>query len=172
MIQEYCRIKVSPALWIALPVSCVEEVAQLQPQDISPIPSVNPCLLGMTNQRGKLLWVLHFERFLGIQPMPLAKQILAIAIRAHVPNVGTCRLACVVMALEEIITLDSQKFIAVPDQIPQRAKTLLSGLVKLDQKTYGILNVNEVFRLLNPSIALSNEPISSVIKELANISTA
>lgn len=172
MIQEYCRMKVSPLLWVALPVSCVEEVVQLKPQDISPIPAVNPCLLGITNQRGKLLWVLHLEKFLGIKPTPLAKQVSAIAIRAQIPNIGICRLACVVMSLEEIITLDSQKFVPVPNNIPARARALLSSLIKLDNKTYGILNINEVFRLLNPAIGDGNETIGTEISELTDLSTA
>jgi chemotaxis signal transduction protein len=171
MLQEYCRMKVSPLLWVVLPVSYVEEVIQLRPQDISPIPAVNPCLLGLTNQRGKLLWVLHLESFLGIKPTPLAKQISAIAIRTQVPNVGICRIACVVMALEEIITLDSQKFVPVPKKIPARARTLLSGLVNFDKKTYGILNVNEVFRILNPSI-VGGDTIGNVTNDLADLSTA
>ncbi len=167
MIQEYCRMKVSPLLWIALPVSCVDEVIQLQTQNISPIPAVNPCLLGITNQRGKMLWVLHLEKFLGIKPVPLSKQISAIAIRAQTLNGGICRLACVVMSLEEIITLDSEKFFAVPDKLPLRVRTLLSGLVNIDQKTYGILNVNEVFRILNPEMGINQETTDAVVRQWA-----
>ncbi len=165
MIQEYCRLRVSSLLRIALPVSYVDEVVQLQPQDISPIPGVDPCLLGLTNQRGSLLWVLHLEKFLGIQPNPLSKPIIAIAMRAQMPDGGMRRLACVVMALEEIVMLDSQKLIPLPDKLPPRPKALLSGLVKLDNNTYGVLNVPEVFRLLNPDVG-------GAIAELVDISTA
>lgn len=165
MIQEYCRLRVSSLLRIALPVSYVDEVVQLQPQDISPIPGVDPCLLGLTNQRGSLLWVLHLEKFLGIQSNPLPKPIMAIAMRAQMPDGGMRRLACVVMALEEIVMLDSQKLIPLPTKLPPRAKALLSGLVKLDNNTYGILNVPEVFRLLNPDVG-------EAIAELVDISTA
>ena len=167
MIQEYCRLRVSPLLRIAIPVNYVDEVVQLQPQDISPIPGVNPCLLGVTNQRGSLLWVLHLEKFFGIQPMPLAKPIVAIALRSEMPEIGIRRIACVVMALEEIITLDTQKLFAVPDKLPARSKALLSGLAKLDGNTYGIVNVNEVFRILNPDVGGRE-----VIPELVDISTA
>ncbi len=165
MIQEYCRLRVSSLLRIALPVSYVDEVVQLQPQDISPIPGVDPCLLGLTNRQGSLLWVLHLEKFLGIQPNPLSKPIIAIAMRAQMPDGGMRRLACVVMALEEIVMLDSQKLLPLPNKLPPRAKALLSGLVKLDNNTYGILNVPEVFRLLNPDV-------SEAIAELVDISTA
>lgn len=167
MIQEYCRLRISPLLRIAVPVNSVSEVVQLQPQEISPIPGVNPCLLGITNQRGKLLWVLHLEKFLGMQPMPLAKPIMAIAMRAQIPNGGMCDLACVVMALEEIVTIDTQKLFPVPDNAPPRAKLLLLGLAKLDSKTYGILNVHELFRMLNPELGES-----AAIAELADLSTA
>jgi chemotaxis signal transduction protein len=160
MIQEYCRLRVSSLLRIAIPVTYVDEVLQLQPQDISPIPGVDSCLLGITNQRGSLLWVLHLEKFLGIQPKLLSKPIIAIAMRMKMSDGGIRRLACVVMALEEMMTLDSQKLIPLPDKLPPRAKALLSGLAKLDDNTYGILNVPEVFRLLNPDV------------ELADISTA
>jgi chemotaxis signal transduction protein len=167
MIQEYCRLRVSSLLRIAVPVSYVEEVVQLQTQDISPIPSVHPCLLGITNQRGSLLWVLHLEKFFGIQPMPLAKPMIAIALRVVNPDGGIRRLACVVMALEEIITLDTQKLFPVPDKLPTRAKALLSGLAKLDGNTYGVVNIDEVFRILNPDVGGGEE-----IPKLVDISTA
>lgn len=152
MIQEYCRLKVSPLLRIVLPVSCVKEVVQLQLQDISPIPMVDPCLLGITNQRGNLLWVLHLERFLGIPPNPLPKPVMAIAIHAQMADAGIRRIACVVMALEGIINLDSQRFLPLPNKLPSRAKALLSGLVKVERDTYGVLNVKEIFRILNPEM--------------------
>jgi chemotaxis signal transduction protein len=167
MIQEYCRLRVSALLRIAIPVVYVDEVLQLQPQDISPIPGVNPCLLGITNQKGSLLWVLHLEKFFGIQPMPLAKPIIAIALRAVMPDGEIRRLACVVMALEEIITLDSQKLFPVPDKLPPRTKSLLAGLAKLDGSTYGIVNINEVFRVLNPDVGAGE-----AIAQLVDISTA
>lgn len=166
MIQEYCRLRVSSLLRIAIPVSYVEAVIQLQLQDISPIPGVDPCLLGITNQRGSLLWVLHLEMFLGIQPMPLAKPIVSIALRDQRADVGMRRLACVVMALEEIVTLDSQKFYPTPENLPSRAKAMLSGLVKVDNNTYGVLNVNEMFRILNPDVATKG------VRSFAGISTA
>lgn len=167
MIQEYCRLRVSSLLRIAIPVSYVDEVVQLQTQDISPIPGVHPCLLGVTNQRGNLLWVLHLEKFFGIQPMPLAKPIIAIALRTVMPDGGIRRLACVVMALEEIITLDTQKLFPAPDKLPTRSKALLSGLAKIDGNTYGIVNINEVFRVLNPDMNNREE-----MTQLADISTA
>jgi len=167
MIQEYCRLKISPLLRIAIPVSYVDEVIQLRSQDISPIPGVQPALMGLTNQRGRLLWVVNMERFLGLQPSPLGKPIVAIAIRAQIGNLGIRHLACVVMAIEEIVTLDSQKFSPIPKNLPPRAKALLSSLVRVDNNTYGLLNVNEVFRLLNPDLGER-----TAIAEFANISTA
>ena len=167
MIQEYCRLKISPLLRIVIPVSYVDEIIQLRSHDISPIPGIQPALLGLTNQRGKLLWVLNMERFLGLKPSPLGKPIVAIAIRAQVGDVGIRRLACVVMAVEEIITLDSQKFSPIPKNLPPRAKALLSSLARVDDNTYGVLNVNELFRLLNPDVG-----DRTAIAEFANISTA
>jgi chemotaxis signal transduction protein len=167
MIQEYCRLRVSSLLRIAIPVDYVDEVLQLQSQDISPIPAVHPCLLGVTNQRGSLLWVLHLEKFFGIQPMPLAKPIMAIALRLAKPDGEIRRLACVVMGLEEIITLDPQKLFPVPDKLPPRSKSLLLGLAKIDGNTYGIVNINEIFRILNPDVGISEESA-----KLIGISTA
>jgi chemotaxis signal transduction protein len=167
MIQEYCRLRVSSLLRIAIPVAYVDEVVQLQTQEISPIPGVHPCLLGVTNQRGNLLWVLHLEKFFGIQPMPLAKPIIAIALRTVRPDGGICRLACVVMALEEIITLDTQKLSPIPDKLPTRSKVLLSGLAKIDGNIYGIVNIDEMFRILNPDMGGGEE-----VAKLTDISTA
>jgi chemotaxis signal transduction protein len=167
MIQEYCRLRVSSLLRIAIPVEHVDEVVQLQSQDISPIPGVHPCLLGITNQRGSLLWVLHLEKFFGIQPMPLAKTMKAIALRLVMSDGEIRRLACVVMGLEEIITLDTQKLFPVPDKLPLRSKSLLLGLAKIEGNTYGIVNINEVFRILNPDAGISEEG-----SKLVGISTA
>lgn len=152
---------------LAVPVECVDEVLQLQSRDISPMPGVNPCLLGVTNQRGSLLWVLHLEKFFGIQPMPLAKPIMAIALRTVMPDGGIRRLACVIMGLEEIIPIDRQKLFPVPDKLPKRSRALLSGLAKLDGNTYGVVNINEMFRILNPDMSGSEE-----ISQLGDISSA
>ncbi|NUN63991.1 hypothetical protein HCU40_04300 [Pseudanabaena biceps] len=171
MIQEYCRLKLSSLLRIVIPVSYVDEVVQLTPQDISPIAGVDPCLLGLTNQRGSLLWVLHLEKFFGLQPSPLAKPIVAVTIHSQGQNGEIRRVACVVMALEDIVTFDSQKLLPLPAKLPSRAKNLLSGVVKLDKNAYGILNVNGVFQILNPDI---NPDIgrNQAIATVASISTA
>jgi chemotaxis signal transduction protein len=171
MIREYCRLKVSSSLRIAIPVLSIDEVIQLTPQDISPIAGVDPCLLGLTNQRGSLLWVLHLEKFFGLQPSPLAKPIVAIAIHAQGQNGEIRRIALVVTALEEIITFDPQKLLALPDKLPTRAKKLLSGLIRLDNNTYGVLNINGIFQILNPDLN-SDIDANKAIAVLAGISTA
>jgi len=167
MIQEYCRLRVSSLLRIAIPVAYVDEVVQLQSQEISPIPGVHPCLLGVTNQRGSLLWVLHLESFLGIQPMPLASPIIAISLRLARSDGEIRRLACVVMGVEEIVSLDTQKLFPVPDKLPPRSRSLLLGLAKIDGNTYGVVNIHEIFRALNPDVGVDGGKT-----KLADISTA
>jgi len=145
MIQEYCGVKVSRSLRLAIPTSNVEQILQLRMEDISPIPGVAGWVLGAIHQKGNLLWVIDFERFLGIKPYALEPSFLAMAIAETGNLLETKRIACYVRGIEGILTIDDQQLLNLPDRLPTLAKKLLKGVAKTATYPHAVLDPQAFF---------------------------
>lgn len=68
MLNDYFFVQLRQSLKVALPLDSTREVISLTYGEICPVPGVSPALLGVANQRGKLLWVLELGDLLKIPP--------------------------------------------------------------------------------------------------------
>lgn len=158
-------MKVSRSLGVAIPVENTVEVLQLQRQEISPIPGVEPWLLGAMNQNGDLLWVLHLESFLGLKSSPMPNPLMAVVVTAKFPDRPMRRIACTVFEIEEMLALDADKLRPLPPNLPPRAKALFRGLAKHNETFRAVLDPIALFTalqpqspVLHPSFASASQP--------------
>jgi purine-binding chemotaxis protein CheW len=145
MIQEYCAVRVSSSLRLAIPASNVEQILQLRSDEIAPVPGVISAILGAVNQKGKLLWVLNFERFLKLKVTPLGSSFLAVVISDR-----DCRVACSALSIEGLLTLDDRQLIRLPTRLPSLPKKLFRGIAKTDTHPHAVLEPQALFLCLNP----------------------
>lgn len=105
MTNDYFCGQLSQSVKVLFPLESTEEVLSLTYGEICPVPGVSSALLGVVNQRGKLLWVLELSDLLQIAPDPKSRRSqdnLTLLLLTD----NKQQVACVVSALKGIIPLD------------------------------------------------------------------
>jgi len=157
MIKEYFCVQLRESLKVGLPLEHTAEVISLSRGEICPIPGVASSLLGVVNQRGRLLWVLELSDLLQLAPpvmrsRPQDRLTLLLMTQDENSTLGKSQpqLACVVSALQGIVSLNPDKFQLVPTN--SRFKVFVSGITEIEQSSVAILNPKAIFAELQSSI--------------------
>jgi len=156
MLTDYFHVQLRQGMEVVLPLDSAVEVITLNQKEICPIPGVSPALLGVVNQRGKLLWVLQLSNFLGLAKSPkqrLQDNLILLVVTTESANSSAigreCQLACVVSALKGIVTLNSIKIKPVSARLAPNLGSFLSGVTEIEQSVVGVLNVNTVLSAIS-----------------------
>ena len=156
MLTDYFHVQLRQGMEVVLPLDSAVEVITINQKEICPIPGVSPALLGVVNQRGKLLWVLQLSDFLGLAKSPkqrLQDNLILLVVTTESANslaIGReCQLACVVSALKGIVTLNSIKIKPVSARLAPNLGSFLSGVTEIEQSLVGVLNVNTVLSAIS-----------------------
>ncbi len=75
-------VELENSQFLGIPLDLIREVVSITPEEICPIPGVKQNLLGVINQRGKLLWLLDLSPLLSLVSKvknPLTKLIVLLA---------------------------------------------------------------------------------------------
>ena len=146
--MDYFHIHLRQSVTVLLPLESTAEVMTLTRGGICPIPGVAAALLGVVNQRGKLLWVMELSDLLGIEPSPtpLRSQdnLIVVVLASSDSPTNERRVGCVVSALKGIVPLDPAKFRPVPTKLSPFLRSLFSGVAEVERSPAGILNVDAV----------------------------
>lgn len=150
MLKEYFYIQLS-AWELLIPLEHTAGVLTLSETQICPIPGIPPAILGVVNQRGKLLWVLELSNLLGIaqEAKIIPRHNLTVVVLTANENTTDERsrqVGCVGSVPKEIVVLDSLQFKPVPASLNFRS--FLSGVVEIEKSLVSVINVNAVFTAL------------------------
>jgi twitching motility protein PilI len=164
MLTEYFHIQLSPATELLLPLDNTVGVITLMLEQICPIPGVAPTLLGVANQRGKLLWVLDLNGLLGLGSsvkQAHAKTNLTLVVlnsNVHAAREQDLRqIGCVVSLLKGIVSLAPEQLQPVPVKFPPALKLYGVGVSNVEQPVT-VLNVNAIFTALSTCDRTSVHP--------------
>uniref|UniRef100_B8HM42 CheW protein n=1 Tax=Cyanothece sp. (strain PCC 7425 / ATCC 29141) TaxID=395961 RepID=B8HM42_CYAP4 len=157
MISDYFHVQLRQGVILAVPLHSVAEVFALNLGQICPIPGVVAVLLGVTNQRGRLLWVLELADLLGLPATGEGRRpqdrITLLVLSAGETDTATgqaqIQLGCGVTALKGIVTLDSSLAQPVTDTTPGLPTHLLSGVLEVNQQPTALLNVEAVLAAIH-----------------------
>jgi positive phototaxis protein PixI len=67
--QQYIGLNLPPDLQVMLPNVNVTEVITLSSDQIVSLPETAPCLMGITNWRGEVLWLVDVSIVMGKEPL-------------------------------------------------------------------------------------------------------
>jgi twitching motility protein PilI len=161
MPQEYFKVKVSGSVQVALPLTHVETVLQLNPQLICPIPGVSPGLLGVVNRRGTLMWVVDLSHFLELEPLPIEsrKHLTAIVVTQSSFNPTSTSgtpptVACAIEKLEGVFTPQKVKVMRRP--LKSRLRNLLRQVAYQEKAGIAILDPIALLRTLQSNAVPGN----------------
>ena len=121
MLSEYFHIQLQPNTELLIPLEHTGGAISLPAEQICPIPGIPPAVLGVVNQRGKLLWVIQLSSLLGLGQSDTSLRaqynltLLVLSATSRTTGEQESRMVgCVVSTLKEIIFLDSKQFKPVP----------------------------------------------------------
>lgn len=155
MLSEYFHIQLQPNTELLIPLEHTGGAIALPVEQICPIPGIPPAVLGVVNQRGKLLWVIHLSNLLGLGQSDTSLRaqynltLLVLSATSRTTGEQESRqIGCVVSTLKEIIFLDSKQFNPVPAKSPI-FRSFLAGMAQIERSQVSVLNVNTVFTALS-----------------------
>lgn len=146
MLDDYFFVQLRQSIKVVLPLTSVQEVISLSYSEVCPIPGVASALLGVVNQRGKLLWVLDLGDLLKIPPSVenIRSQanltLLVLKNRTNERQVG-----CVVAALKGVVAIDSTELQALDAQIiTTTLKSFSSAIAIVEQEAVAALDIDAI----------------------------
>lgn len=137
MIVDYFKVELAQSQLLAIALEQTAEVLTLQRTEICPIPGVKPELVGVSNQRGKLLWVIDLSAMLQLPPLNprLSRQEKVTAIVLVMENY---KIAGIVANLKGIINLNPESFDLHPHPY-------LFAKAAFEETMLNILDVDAIF---------------------------
>ncbi|MGL5033894.1 MAG: chemotaxis protein CheW, partial [Microcystaceae cyanobacterium] len=108
MTMDFFRVELESAFSLAIPLERTAEVLSIQWSELCPIPGINIAFLGVSNQRGRLMWMVDIAALLGLTVMTvnqtrLEKSTAIVLMRQEL------RIAAVVSRLQGIATFEEHQ---------------------------------------------------------------
>lgn len=159
MLKDYFFVQLRQSVKVVLPLDSTKEVISLAYGEVCPIPGVSPALLGVVNQRGKLLWVLDLGDLLKIPPAQkiLRPQDNLTLLVLNTPSKLNAQqerqVGCVVSALKGVITLESVDFKPLSNQIFSTLQTFSSALALIEEEPVAVVDINAILNNIQTEIS-------------------
>ncbi len=67
--EAYLKFQLAPRVPAVFAAKAVEEATVLPPSQVTAIPNMPPCMLGLVNRRNRVIWIANLVRLLGM-PVP------------------------------------------------------------------------------------------------------
>jgi twitching motility protein PilI len=149
MTVDFFQVELEPDWRVAIPLEHTAEVLSLAWSELCPIPGLTPALLGISNQRGRLLWMLDLGLVLNL-PGCGGRVGSPEKSTAIVLTQGGLRVAGVVKALKGIVSFD-------PQEIQPHTHPCLTGQVLQGTTPFPlpILSVERIFQWLQEPTVLT-----------------
>ena len=138
MVTDYFWIDLGLALTVAIPLAKTREVLSFPLNSLCLIPGVRAELLGVSNQRGNLLWVIDLPRLLSPTTANALNYRTLENTKAVVLAGESIQAAAIAKGLKGIVSFDEGEITAINDPF-------LLGEGKQDGETILILDVDQVF---------------------------
>lgn len=155
MLNDYFLVQLHQSIEVALSLDSTKEVISIAYGDVCPIPGVSPALLGVVNQRGKLLWVFDLGDLVKISPSqkPLRPQDNLTLLVLNTPSKSNAQVqdrqvGCLVSALKGVVTLDSADFQPLNNQFPN-LKSFSSAIALLEKQTVAVIDTQAILDRIN-----------------------
>ncbi len=145
MIKDYFCSQLRQSVKVLFPLENAEEVISLTYGEICPVPGVSSALLGVVNQRGKLLWVLELSDLLQIDPDKKSRRsqdTLTLLVLSDSQN-SEQQVGCVVSTLKGIIPIDFD-LQSLNSNSSQVWELLKISNILFDNEKYAVIDVQAV----------------------------
>jgi twitching motility protein PilI len=152
-VDEFFQIQLHRDTSLLIPLANTIEILACYRQEICPIPGVAPNLLGVVNQRGKLLWILALSELLGLTQREdrfnFPEKLFVLTLTAESKRASSevdeqqSQVGCVVEKLQGIVSINTPR-VPVSDRFDDHAKPFLLGMTNLENSQVAILDVQKL----------------------------
>lgn len=125
---------------LGVPVDIVQEV--LNPQAIAKTPKARPEIAGLLNLRGQIVTAVDLRKRLGLPPNDPDKPSMNVVLRHKGESYSL-----LVDEVGDVINVSNEQFEPPPVTLDSHWKSLVSGVFRLEEKLFVVLNVGAVFTL-------------------------
>ena len=140
--SPYLKVHVGTQSISALRMLHVQEVMILPIRQLTPMPNKPACLLGLTNRRSRVLWVVDLAQMLGLGALQSNVQQHSVV----VVQVGNIPLGLAVHHVEEITWIPTDSIQVTPGHVSQGLLPYLQGCWVRPQGVVLILDVPAIAR--------------------------
>ena len=122
---------------LGIPVNAVQEV--LNPQALSPVPLARPEISGLLNLRGQIVTAVNLRRRLGLPELEEDRESMNVVVR-HQGESFSLR----VDDVGDVINVSGVALESPPSTLDAHWKTVTTGVFRLEEQLFVILNVGSL----------------------------
>jgi positive phototaxis protein PixI len=134
--DPYLKLQLTPLRAAVLPMEQAQEAIAVPVNRVTPMPNMPACVLGLLNQKSRVLWVIDLAQLLGLQTQVLTLQQYNIAII----RIGKKPLGLVVPEIKGIVRFVNETTISPIGEIEPELTPYLRGCFTQDQETLWVLD--------------------------------
>lgn len=134
--NQYVSFLVAGQL-LGVPVHAVQEV--LNPQTIAPTPRAKPEIAGLLNLRGQIVTAIDLRKRLGVGRNESSTSSMNVVVTHQGES-----FSLLVDEVGDVINVSGNTLLPPPPTIAQHWKTLISGVFRLEEQLFVILNLSAV----------------------------
>jgi positive phototaxis protein PixI len=143
--DPYLKLQLTPQRAVVLPMEQAQEAIAVPVNRVTPMPNMPACVLGLLNQKSRVIWAIDLAQLLGLQTQVLTLQQYNIAII----RIGKKPLGLVVPEINGIVRFASETLISPIGEVSPELTPYLRGCFSQGQ---------EILWALDPE-AIINSPI-------------
>ena len=134
--QVYLKVQIDRDTPAAIPMEYAREVVVVPTKRLTPIPNMPPCVLGLLNQRSKIVWVVNLE----LSPNQKYTQHYHIAL----VRVNNIPLGLLINQVKGAVRLDSRTIQSPTNKIASHLIPYVEGCVALETEILLILALKAI----------------------------
>lgn len=139
--EAYLKFQLAPRVPAVFVAKAVEEATVLPTAQVTSIPNMPPCMLGIVNRRNRVIWIANLVRLLGLAvPDRPRQQYSTVIIKA------SSSLGLMVEEIDGIIHLPTETLQPVPAQVNPSLVPYLRGCAVLDEQILLVLDAEAVLQ--------------------------
>ncbi|MBE9063771.1 chemotaxis protein CheW [cf. Phormidesmis sp. LEGE 11477] len=148
--EAYLKFQLAPSVPAVLAASAVEEATVLSTTQVTPMPNMPACLLGLVNRRSRVIWIANLVQLLGLAvPDKPRQQHSTVIVKSGLDSsAGSSNLSLglVVDEINGIIHLPTEALQPVPTQVSPILVPYLRGCAVQNEQILLVLDAEAVLR--------------------------
>lgn len=150
--EPYLKLQVASSVHVVLPMKKIQEVLALPASQLTSMPNMHPCILGLMNRRSRIFWVVDLAKMLSIEPLDSSTQQFNIAIA----RVGSIPVGLAVQQVETKCWITPEEIQPPPSHRFSEMSCYLHGYVPQQGQALLVLDVDSI---MNSSIFYNQQEV-------------